>query len=224
MKSRIALAVKKQAWRDSLAALAIQGLGYKDVNRHTHGDMISVLESPTKRKLVVMPRGSLKTSLGSVAYPIWLLANNPNLRIMLDSELYTNSKMRVREIREHLDSQRFIQTMGAWRGDVWSDGEITVAGRTLIQKEPSIFASGISASKTGVHADVIIADDLNSPLNTNKKENAAKVIEHVKYYTSILEPNGTIVFIGTRYSKMDIYQNIIDGQLTEEQKVMIENS
>ena len=67
-------------------------LGYKDINPYTHGDMIHALESNVLRKLLVMPRGSLKTSLGSVAYAIWSLNKEPNLRIMLDSELYSNSK------------------------------------------------------------------------------------------------------------------------------------
>jgi hypothetical protein len=183
--------------------------------------MIRVLEAPGRRKLIIMPRGTFKTTVASVAYPIWLLMKNPNLRIMLDSELFTNSKMRVREIRGHLDSAHFKNLLGDWRGDTWTDSELVVKGRTKIQKEPSLFASGISASKTGVHADFIIADDLNSPFNSRKKELADKVIEHVKYYTSILDPNGTIVFIGTRYSQLDIYEFIIKNQLSDAQREWI---
>ena len=216
--SKQALEAKKFIWSESLAAFSIQCLGYERLNPRTHRDMIGALESLGKRKLIIMPRGTFKTTISSVAYPIWLLTKNPNLRIMLDSELYTNSKMRVREIRGHLDSDSFIRNYGNWKGPVWSDGELVIAQRTRIMKEPTIFASGISASKTGVHADFIIADDLNSPMNTNNADNALKVIEHIKYYTSILDPDGTLVFIGTRYSALDCYQWIIDQHLSEEQR------
>jgi len=134
--------------------------------------MLDTLGSDSKRKLIIMPRGTFKTTISSVAFPIWLLTKNPNLRIMLDSELYTNSKMRVREIRAQMESETFKKYYGDWKGIPWSDGEITISTHTKIYKEPSVFASGISASKTGVHADFIIADDLNSPLNTNTSENA----------------------------------------------------
>ena len=221
MNLKTALAVKKSYWRESLGAFSYQCLGYQGLNPRTHRDMIKALESNSKRKLIIMPRGTFKTTIGSVAYPLWLLTQNPNLRIMLDSELYTNSKMRVREIRAHLESDNFIKHYGNWKGSTWSDGELIIAPRTKILKEPSIFASGISASKTGVHADVIIADDLNSPLNTNNPENAMKVVEHTKYYTSILEPDGILVYIGTRYSANDTYQMIIDNHLTDEQRAWL---
>ncbi|MES1986995.1 MAG: hypothetical protein V4440_03020, partial [Pseudomonadota bacterium] len=48
-------------------------LGYKDLEREVHGQFIKVFESKAPRKIVVMPRGSFKSTLGSVAYPIWRL-------------------------------------------------------------------------------------------------------------------------------------------------------
>lgn len=195
--------------KGSLYAVARNLCGYQEIHWNDLGEIIQCLESPTKRKMIVIPRGCFKTSIGSVAFPIWLLINNPNLRIMLDSELYTGSTMRVREIRGHFESERFKKIFGDWKGSTWTDGELIVGTRTKVLKEPSIFASGIGVGRTGSHCNVIIADDLNSPLNTNNSDNAAKVIDHVRMYESILEPGGTIVFIGTRYSSSDIFSFIL---------------
>lgn len=191
-------------YKGSLFLTAKLLCGYEQISWQDHGEVIQVLEGPSKRKMIVIPRSTFKTSLGSVAFPIWLIINNPNLRIMLDSELYTNSAMRVREIKGHMMGNRFQNIFGNWKGDVWSDGEIIVKPRSKVLKEPSIFASGIGAGKTGVHTDFIIADDLNSPMNTNNPENAQKVVDHYRYYQSILEPHGTIVLIGTRYASTDL--------------------
>jgi hypothetical protein len=112
--------------------------------------------------------------------------------------------MRIREIKGHMQGNKFQAIFGDWKGPVWSDGEIIVNTRTKVLKEPTVFASGIGAGKTGTHVDVIIADDLNSPMNTNNPENASKVVDHYRYYQSILEPEGIIVLIGTRYSSSDL--------------------
>lgn len=204
--------------RKSLFVTAKILCGMKEVNMRTHGDMIEALESPSIRKLIVMPRGTFKTSLGSVAYPIWLLINNPNLRIMLDSELYTNSKNRLREIKQHLKSDLFINCFGDWQTSVWNESEIVIKPRTKIVKEASIVCSGIGAGKTGEHYDYICADDLNSAKNSSTPEGCEKVYNHYRLYTSILDPGGTIVVIGTRYSSGDIIQMVIDNELTDEQK------
>lgn len=208
----------QKLYKESLYAFAKHQIGFKDLTPGCHGPMIQCLQRPSSRKMIVMPRGTMKTSIASVAYPLWLLTHNPNLRIMLDSEIYTNSKMRLREIKGILKTREWLDIWGDWAGPLWSDGEIIISKRNKVFKEPSVFASGIGASKTGVHADVIIADDLNTPLNTNSPEMAEKVYQHYQYYTSILEPGGIIVLIGTRYAKNDVIGKVIDLELTNEQK------
>ena len=207
----------RDEFNDSLYLTAKFLLGYKDINAFTHGDMIKALESPITRKLIVMPRGVFKSSLGSVAYPIWLLNKNPNLRIMLDSELYSNSKNLLREIKAHLDNPSLTNIYGVYKNKaVWNEGEVTINQRTKVFKEASLTASGIGAEKTGQHYDVIVADDLNSPSNSNTKESREKVLNHYRYLTSILEPEGVLVVIGTRYSDDDCIGNILKKELEME--------
>jgi hypothetical protein len=74
----------REIYRRDLFLFAYECLGFKDLTWHCHGPMIETLEAPTTRKLIVMPRGSLKSSICSIAYPIWQLMKNPNERILID--------------------------------------------------------------------------------------------------------------------------------------------
>lgn len=189
-------------------------MGYKDLIWRTHKEPVLVLESTANRKLVVEPRGTFKSSLCSVSYPIWRLAKNPNLTILLDSEVFTNSKNFLREIRTHFSANKRLQWLwGPWTGPVTSESEVIIGQRTANRKEASITVGGIETVKVGQHYDIIIGDDYNSPKNSDTPEKCTKVIDHVRYNLNILNPRakapdglsvGEYVFAMTRYAERDI--------------------
>lgn len=202
-------------YRESLYRTAKDLLEYRDITHFTHDKMIQALEAPTKRKLIVMPRGTFKSSIGVVAYSIWSLLRNPNERILIDSELYENSKNFIREIRGKLELPRIKQLFGDFKSAQWAEGSITIAQRKHIFKEASITASGVSVGKTGQHYDRIIHDDLNSNKNSETPEQRQKVIDHYKLNTSILEPEGTMVIIGTRYAASDVIGHVLENEINQ---------
>lgn len=211
------------AGREALKALALKDfflfakhiLGYKDLEWDVHGECVRTLESPAKKKLIVMPRGSFKSSLGSVAYPIWKILNDPDLTILLDSELYTNSKNLLREIKGHLASNAFISIFGNVVGDKWDEGEIIFKTRKRNRKEASITVGGIGTTKVGQHYDLIIGDDYNAPNNSDTPEKCLKVIDHFKYNLNILNPGGEYLLIGTRYAELDVIGYLLSNVLDE---------
>ena len=203
-------------------------LGYRDFRRRTHKEAISVLEADAHRKFVIMPRGTFKSTLVSVAYPIWLLARDPNKTILLDSEIYTNSKNFLREIRQHLASNELLGTVwGSWTGQVSSESELIIGQRTRNRKEASITVGGIETVKVGQHYDVIIGDDYNSPKNSDTPEKCSKVIDHVRYNLNILNPGGEYVFAMTRYAERDIagffFKEILGEALLAEGKLELDS-
>lgn len=210
--------VLRRDYRKSLFLTAQRLLEYRDINWPTHGDVIEALEDPqAKSKLIVMPRGTFKSSICCISYPIHLLMNNPNLRIFLTSEVYTNSKNLLREIKGKLLSERFTGLFGRWDQGGWNEGEIIVP-RTVHHKEASITCGGVETVKVGQHYDVIIADDLNSDNNSATPEGCEKVRNYARMLTGILEPNGIIAFVGTRYSANDNIAHIIRDELSDEQR------
>lgn len=205
------------SYKGSLFKTAKYLLGYKDIKSYTHSNICESLQAPTTRKLIVCPRGAFKSSIASVAYPIWLLINDPNKRILLDSEIFTNSRNFIREIKGHLESPDFIDLFGNWKTKHdWTQSTLTISVRSKNKKESSITAGGVGTVKTGQHFDVIIGDDLNSHKNSNTLDGRKKVIEHYRYYTSLLDPGGTIVIIGTRYAEDDVIGYILENEVKNE--------
>lgn len=208
------LAAIADEYRGSLYKTAKDLLGYSDITWYTHGKTIEALEESTKRKLLVLPRGTFKSSIGCVAYPIWSLIRDWNERILIDSEVYENSKNFIREIKGKLEESRIVQLFGSFRSDTnWSESSITIRQRTKVFKESSITASGIGAGKTGQHYGIIIGDDYNSPKNSETPEQRQKVIRHYKMNTSILNPDGIMAIIGTRYATDDVIGHIIESEI-----------
>jgi hypothetical protein len=193
------------SYRSSLYKTCKLLLGYKDITWSTHGKIIQTLEAESTRKLVCVPRGCFKSSIAVVGYTLWQLIRNPNARILIDSELYSNSSTFLRELKAHMREDRVTSLFGEFYNDKnWNEGEITIRQRTRPKKEASITCGGIGTTKVGQHYDIIIGDDYNSPKNTMTPEGRKKVIDHVRYNISILEPGGTYVFTATRYHEEDV--------------------
>lgn len=193
-----------QFYRSDLYFYAKYGLGYKDLNWQTHGQFIKALEALATRKILVMPRGTFKSTLGSVAYPMWCLERDPNETILLDSEVYSNSKTFLREIKGHYQSERYIKIFGERVGPKWDESEIIIGSRQRNRKEASITCGGVETVKVGQHYDRIVGDDYNSPSNSDTPEKCQKVINHMRYNLNILNPKGEYLFIGTRYAELDV--------------------
>jgi len=211
-----ALHYERSLYLNSFYAFTKFFLGYGDMVRSVHGQYTEVFESSAPRKIVVMPRGTFKSTLGSIAYPIWRLLKDPDLTILLDSELYSNSKNFLRSIKGHFESEEMLRVFGNQVGRKWDEGEIILASRTdKTIKEASITCGGVGTTKVGQHYDLIIGDDYNSPQNSETPEKCQKVIDHVRYNMNILNPKGQYVIIGTRYSERDVIGFLLSEVLGE---------
>lgn len=213
------LEVERNVYKRSLYHTCKYLLGMGEVNVKTHGKMIKALEallySPDiKNALIVMPRGTFKSSIGAIGFPIWLLINDFNKRIMIDSATYDLSTQFVTAIAQYLESEDLTRLFGNFKTrDDWSGRSLTIAQRTKILKEPSVFASGVGSSRTGMHPDVIIMDDLNTDRNSTTQELRAKVYSHYQMNFAILEPGGIAALIGTRYSSDDTIGRVLDAEI-----------
>lgn len=206
--------LKIAEYRNSLYKTAKHLCGYSDMTQHTHGQMCEVLQEGTKRKLIVMPRGTFKSSVGVVAYCVWLLIRNFDIRILIDSEKYENSKNFIGEIKGKLEDDKIVHLFGQFKSSTkWAEGAFTINQRRRLLKEASVTASGIGAGKTGQHYDVIIHDDLNTEENSDNSDQRKKILRHYKMNTSILEPDGILVVIGTRYATDDVIGHILENEI-----------
>jgi hypothetical protein len=210
-----ALALQRELCLNEFDLFARFALGYSDIDREAHKETVHVLESDAARKLVILPRGTFKSSLCDVAYPMWRLEKDPDLTILIDSEIFNNSKNFLREIKGHYQSDRYRLIFGDRAGSKWGESEITVSTRKRNRKEASITVGGLGTVKVGQHYDLIIGDDYNSPQNSDTVEKCQKVIDHVRYNLNILNPGGEYVFVGTRYAERDVLGFLLSDVLKE---------
>lgn len=202
----------REKFKRSLLLVARDLCQYKDLTINTHGGAIRLLESNSTRKLLCIPRGCLKTSL-LIAYVIWLIIRNPNTTILIESQTYSLAVNILREIKSILVSKRFVNVFGSYEGPVWKEDEIVISARTKPSKDSTAACGSLSTNRIGAHFDYTLLDDMNGPENSNTPENALKVVDHYRLNTSILNPGGTLLVVGTRYSNNDLIGHIIRNEI-----------
>ena len=147
-----------------------------------------------------------------MSWAIQQLINNPNLRIFLTNERLDNAKSFLREIKTHLEkNNHFKYLFGDLVNDEskWTETQIVLKSRNKVLKEPSIQVGSLDASLVSQHYDIIIADDLVSRNNVGTKEQVDKVKQYWKDLQSLLEPNGILLDVGTRWAMDDLHGTLL---------------
>ena len=173
--------------------------------------------SDNQASIDLAPRGHGKSTIGDVDFCITKVLRNPDIRIMIGSKTQTQASAFLKEIRTHFEQNvNLIRIFGDWkksRDNVWNDKEFTVNRRTVIKKEATVSALGASGAVVSKHFDIIIGDDLVGFENA-RTEAQRKVLKEW-FYSSLyptLEPDGEIHILGTRYSPMDLYEDLIKSK------------
>lgn len=173
--------------------------------------------SNNQASMDLAPRGHGKSTIGDVDFCITQVLRNPDIRIMIGSKTQTQASAFLKEIRTHFEQNvNLIRIFGDWkksRDNVWNDKEFTVNRRTVIKKEATVSALGASGAVVSKHFDIIIGDDLVGFENA-RTEAQRKVLKEW-FYSSLyptLEPDGEIHILGTRYSPMDLYEDLIKSK------------
>ena len=173
--------------------------------------------SDNQASMDLAPRGHGKSTIGDVDFCITKVLRNPDIRIMIGSKTQTQASAFLKEIRTHFEQNvNLIRIFGDWkksRDNVWTDKEFTVNRRTVIKTEATVSALGASGAVVSKHFDIIIGDDLVGFENA-RTEAQRKVLKEW-FYSSLyptLEPDGEIHILGTRYSPMDLYEDLIKSK------------
>lgn len=179
-------------------------------------------EALLRKALIMLPRGSFKSTVATLGFPIWIFWHDQNLRLMIDGETLGNSKYYLAGIKDMIsnnvllrelctdDAGNFLLEPNLSIPGGFNEDSIIFLNRTILgRKEPSIFCSGVDNARTGMHMEVIIMDDLVSDRNVKTPEQVEKTKDHYRFAMSLLEPNGINIVIGTRYHLNDLYAELL---------------
>jgi len=175
-----------------------------------HQEWIELFEKNRFISLLA-PRGFGKTSIVG-SYIIWRIVRDPDIRILIVTINQDKADEMMTFIQHNLEAnKRLREIFGDQRGysKEWSRSTLRVmragmSGRA--HKEPTLTVLGITSSMVGGHYDIIVLDDITDQKNSRTEHRRREL---VRWYNMtlmpMLEPNGQIISIGTRWHDGDIH-------------------
>jgi len=154
-------------------------------------------------------RGVGKTWI-TAAFACWCLMMNPNLKILIVSK----TKEKAQEIsvfmRKLLREHPLLCHLNPDSGDNRGQNTMTrfdIVGCN-IAVAPSVKVEGIKGAITGSRADIIIADDVETPANSATAGERDNLEGLVKEFDAVLSPGGWIIYLGTPQTEQTLYSKL----------------
>lgn len=169
---------------------------------------------------LMAPRNHAKSTIFTVTYSLWVLGDNPDIRIMIVSFEQGMAEAFLREIKDVImknpiyrrifgklfpydDAQKMVF------GEKWTAREITVR-RKSTQKDPTVYAVGTGGPILSKRADIVICDDILSVGSTRTQEQRDKV---KTWFNSVLlpvmDPTGLLINVGTAWNLEDLIHELM---------------
>lgn len=154
--------------------------------------------------------------ISCICYPLWRLGNNRDLRILVASNSESRSVQWLQEMEKvMLRNSKFQEVFGYMvpraRTLRWTEKEKVILGRSHFATHNSLMAVGMGSSILGARADIILADDIVGASEAYSPAERRRASEWLwTTLLPILEPDGQIVFTGSRWGPEDLYAEIIE--------------
>ena len=177
------------------------------------------------RMRITLPRGWLKTTLCSQAYPIWRAIRDPNIRILLTQNTFTNAVAKLRVIKLAFEDNVLFQMLFP---ELMPTARCTWKGESLCINRPRAFnestfeAAGVRTQLTSRHYDIIIEDDTVAPdYNELGEQNICPTKEDIdlaigwhRLAVPLLNApmDSQILVVGTRWFEKDLLSWIEENQ------------
>ena len=173
-----------------------------------------------KKLLLLLPRGTFKSSIVTIGYTLYRIAKNPGCRVLLGNATYALACSFLSQVKDHLTkNEKFIELFGdlSADSDSWREDRIMVSReKSYEQKEPTATAMGMGSNFTGSHYDLAILDDMVNRDNIGSRDQIDKVIDFYKDSLDLVDvdPNGhkQVIVIGTTWHQSDLYSWIQDPE------------
>lgn len=198
---------------------------------------LSDLDTRTKKRMILWPRGLFKTSAVIVEI-VQAILNYPNVRICFltgGDQLAKRQLARVKrvferptELFQYLFPEFCLKSVMNKKTGKWEDvnckmgtaHEFTVPCRTNDTfAEPTFAISTAKSVKSGSHFDIIFIDDLVNDQNYRSVKSLEKCYQDYLDICPLLDPTGFIIMTGTRYSYGDTYERIQEKAKQEEREL-----
>ncbi len=219
-------------------------LGENEKNQKFHDDLDDAIsqdftsEDPLQKffSVITMPRDHGKSKHLSVAYPLWKIAKNHNVRILALSRTSTITEAFLSEIVSNIERNdkyrtwaKFIDPTGKGvkprakfgkkLSEDWSGTSITIERENISSKDPTIAATGLFGQILSRRADIVILDDVVDQQNSMTELQRKKVIDWIETTViPVLVPGGVLIYLGNTWHTEDVVSKFMKDPRFQVQK------
>lgn len=170
-------------------------------------------ENEDYNQLLLLPRGHLKSHL-IAGWCAWWITKHPATTILYMTATLELAVRQTFAIKQMLDNDIYrkywpdmlhpVET----KREKWTATAISVdhpeRARNRV-RDPTVSVGAIETNTIGMHADIIIYDDVVTYKNASTEDGRRKVAAATSLITSIKNPGGFVKACGTRYHPKDQY-------------------
>jgi hypothetical protein len=216
--------------KNDLYTLSLGILGYPDVNPGTHGQFCRFFDSQLynpggelmRFRLGLMPRGHLKSTLGTVADSIRIVLADPeNAKVLIANEVATLAQGFLGQIKSHWVKNKLLRALFpelvppkfAGPGIQWSNEAASIVRQNATsESDASWRAIGVGGAIVGHHFTHIKCDDLIGFEAAKYPSKMQFAIDWNSNIESLLTDHRVdrIDWIGTRWTKKDLYWKVME--------------
>ena len=185
------------------------------------------LEGP-RRRLNMIPRGHLKSTICTFTHTIMWIINYPNVRILLSTHTDAAAKQFVNEIRKHFTHTEMFRWLfpehvphGKGVNDFGNQEFFDTCARTVWRKEHTVQFVTVGSSIASVHFEVTKHDDIVDKENVRTPEQIQVVKNHLAMCGPLVETHahptrgemdGWVDLTGTFYDFSDVNYSIYESE------------
>jgi phage terminase large subunit-like protein len=174
-------------------------------------------------QLVLLPRDHGKSICLGIE-GAWEIIRNPAIKILYLSSTANLAQKQLKFIKDILTSDivRFywpdLVNVDEGKREKWTESEISVdhpLRKFENVRDPTVFTAGLTTTITGLHADLILLDDVVVKENAYTADLRLKVEEQYSLLASIGHGDFRLKAVGTRYFPTDLYNTMMETTYEE---------
>lgn len=176
-------------------------------------------DAPQDNKLLLLPRGHLKSQMIAVV-AAWNITRDPTSTAVYLTSADDLATLQVDLIKWILESDRYKKLWPEMilpdlkKRSKWSSGQFNV-DHPLRQeagiRDYTMTVKTYRGSSTGLHCDFLYPDDIVDPKNSKTATTRKEVERQFSFFASIKNPGAKTIAAGTRYHYQDIYGQWMDA-------------
>ncbi len=201
-------------------------LGFDWLEARIHKDLCLMLQEPENRRVrVLVPRGWLKSTICSIAYPMWRATKDPLFRCLLVQNTFTNACAKLQVIKGTFERNVLFRSMYPEllpdKTCTWKAEKLAV--RRSKELDACTFeAAGCGTQVTSRHYNLIIEDDTVAPDISDMREISVcptqEGVEKAIGWHRLAQPllvnqkTDQILVVGTRWFEKDLLSWVYDNE------------